>query len=323
MKQKMGFAIVLFLVGAALLLPGYAALGLGRNLPPVGRLIDVEGERVHVLELGPERAEGPPVVLIHGASVNLRDMKLALGDALAVNRRVIILDRPGRGHSTRPRDGWRLDRQAALIRGALAELGVERPVIVGQSLGGAVALAYALNYQEEMSGLVLLAPVSHEWPGGVAWYNKISGWPVAGPLLRWLVIPLYGPFAAKAGVSGSFAPDEAPENYYEESGLELLFRPHDFKSNAEDLAKLKPQLIEMSRRYSEIRIPTAILAGTNDRTVSPARHSERLAGDIPGARLDLLPDTGHALHHAERELIVEAILRVAAAGAPDDRQGGE
>ncbi|MEZ5892283.1 MAG: alpha/beta fold hydrolase [Parvularculaceae bacterium] len=52
--------------------------------------------------------------------------------------------------------------------------------MVGQSLGGAVALAYALDYQDEMSGLVLLAPVSHEWPGDVAWYNKASGCRVAG-----------------------------------------------------------------------------------------------------------------------------------------------
>lgn len=310
--KKMSFAIFLLIAGLAVVLPGCVAMQIERKAPQLGRIIEVDGARIHIVELGAENGIGkPPLVLIHGASVNLRDMQLALGDALSETHRVILVDRPGRGYSTRPDDGWRLETQAMLIHDAVAELGVEDPVIVGQSLGGAVALAYALKYQDEMAGLVLLAPVSHEWPGGVAWYNKVSDWPAAGFLLRRLVIPVYGPLAAKGGVEKSFAPDDAPENYYEQSGLALLFRPRDFKSNAADLARLKPQIVEMSRRYGDIHVPTAILTGTSDTTVSPKLHSMQLAGEIDGASLELLPDTGHALHHAETERVVAAILRIA------------
>lgn len=311
--KKMSFAIVLLIAGLAVVLPGCVAFEAERRAPPIGRFVETDGERIHVVDLAPENgAVGPPLVLIHGASVNLRDMRMALGEALSKSHRVILIDRPGRGYSTRPDQGWRLESQATLIHDAVAGLGTEKPVIVGQSLGGAVALAYALKYQDEMTGLVLLAPVSHEWPGGVAWYNTVSGWPVVGVLLRRLVIPVYGPLAAKGGVKGSFAPDEPPANYYEESGLGLLFRPSDFKANAADLAHLKPQIVEMSKHYGEIRIPTAILAGTSDTTVSPKLHSMQLAEDIEGASLELLPDTGHALHHAETARVVEAILRIAA-----------
>lgn len=297
-------------LAALFALGGCASWRAEKVSPPIGRFVDVDGARIHLVDIGPEDASEPPIVLIHGASVNLRDMKIALGDELAKSRRVIIVDRPGRGYSTRPEDGWRLERQAQLIHAAVKAQGAEKPVIVGQSLGGAVALSYALNYQDEMSGLVLLASVSHEWPGGVAWYNKASGWPVVGALLRRIVIPVYAPIAAKKGVIDSFKPDEAPPGYYEASGLTLLFRAKDFRNNAADLRKLKPQIVAMSGDYGTIRIPTAILTGADDKTVSPKIHSAALARQIPHAYYAVIPDTGHALHHSETARIIAAIDQV-------------
>lgn len=302
--------VVVAAIGVQLLLGGCASLNAERNAPPIGSFIDIAGERLHYLDLGPRQSEKPPVVLIHGASVNLRDMHIALGDQLSATRRVIIVDRPGRGYSTRPEDGWRLESQADLIRGLASKLDATNAVVVGQSYGGAVALAYALKYQNEMAGLVLLAPVSHEWPGGVAWYNKVSGWPIAGDLLRLIVIPAYAPIAAKSGVVKSFEPDPAPADYYEKSGLTLLFRPRDFKNNAADLRHLKAEIVSMKGRYPEISIPTAIVVGADDRTVSPKIHSAALASEIAGADYVVLPDTGHALHHSETRKVVQAIDNV-------------
>lgn len=298
------FAILfaaLFVVGE------FSSRDAERNAPAIGQFVEVNGARVHLVDIGPRDSEGPPIVLIHGASVNLRDMKMSLGEPLSETHRVIIVDRPGRGYSTRPDDGWMLSKQAQLIHNALTAIGVEKPVVVGQSLGGAVALSYALNYQDQMSGLVLLATVAHKWPGGVAWYNKVSGWPVAGTLLRRIVIPIYAPFAAKQGVIESFRPDQAPEGYYDRSGLTLLFRARDFRSNAADLRHLKPQIIEMENRYSEIRLPTAIVTGGSDPTVSPKLHSAALAEEIPGAYYEVIPNTGHALQHSQTARVIAAI----------------
>lgn len=303
----MSALISIAVIIALLIVGGCASSRIEKNAPPIGRLIEVDGESIHLVDLGPVDSNEPPIVLIHGASVNLRDMKLALGDELAKSRRVIIVDRPGRGYSTRPKDGWRMDRQASLIRSAVRAVDADRPIIVGQSLGGAVALNYALQFQDEISGLVLLAPVSHKWPGGVAWYNKVSGWPLAGILMRRILIPIYAPLAAKSGVRKSFAPDEAPDGYFEKSGLSLLFRPNDFRNNAADLRHLKAQIVAMEDQYDRIRVPTAILAGVYDTTVSPTLHSSALAREIPDAFFELLPDTGHALHHAETAKILDAI----------------
>lgn len=316
----MGFFLTAAVLLGLFLIGGCASWRAEKNAPPIGYFVDVDGERLHVLDVGPKNSALPPVVLIHGASVNLRDMKIALGENLAKSRRVIMIDRPGRGYSTRPSDGWRLDRQAQLIRGAVRALGAERPIVLGQSFGGAVALSYALQYQDEMAGLVLLAPVSHNWPGGVSWYNKVSGWPVAGVLLRRLVIPVYAPLAAKSGVEKSFLPDAAPEGYYEAVGVPLLFRAKDFKNNASDLRHLKPQIVAMMGRYGEIRIPAAVMTGANDPTVSPTIHSAALAREIPGVDYEVLPDTGHALHHSQTAKILAAIERVTAAAVGNTGQ---
>lgn len=292
-------------------LGGCAVWSAERDAPPLGRSVAVDGVRIQTLELGAEHAdEGPPVVLIHGASVNLRDMKIALGDRLARSRRVIIVDRPGRGYSTRPRDGYLLERQATLIRDTVRALGIERPVVVGQSFGGAVALAYGLRYQNEIAGLVLLAPVSHPFEGGIAWYNHVSQWPVLGTLFRRGVLPAYAPLVARSSVERSFAPDQAPDNYYRNAGVSLLFRARDFKANAEDLTRLNRQLVKQSPAYATLQVPTIIMAGEEDRTVGPKIHAQRLAQDISGATLIMLPDTGHALHHAEADRITAAILSV-------------
>ncbi|MGF1543736.1 MAG: alpha/beta fold hydrolase [Parvularculaceae bacterium] len=288
-----------------------------RAAPPIGELVQVDGERLHLVDEGPRNADAPPVVLIHGSSANLRDMRIALGERLAENRRVIAMDRPGRGYSTRPADGYRLDVQASLIHGALEARGVRDPIIVGQSLGGAVALAYALKYQSEMSGLVLLAPVSHEWPGGVDWYNHVSGWPLVGSFFNRVVIPFYGPLKARRVVRHTFGDGDHPDDYYRRSGTALLFRPGDFANNASDLRHLKEQIAEMQSAYGDLRLPTAILAGADDTTVSPEIHAANLARQIEDAAVDFLPSAGHALHHTQTARVLAAIESVTARSSPN------
>src|SRR4051794_29695666 len=76
-------------------------LVLRRSYPPPGRMIDVAGARLHVVELGPSDAAGPVIVMVHGASSNLGAMRHPLGERLAQSHRVILIDRPGHGWSTR------------------------------------------------------------------------------------------------------------------------------------------------------------------------------------------------------------------------------
>jgi pimeloyl-ACP methyl ester carboxylesterase len=114
----------------------------------------------------------------------MEDMRLALGETLAASHRVILIDRPGHGWSSRPADASYAspERQAELVANALEQLGVRRAIMVGHSWGGAFATAYALAFPDRTAGLVLLSAVTHPWPGDPGWYNNLALLPVIGPL---------------------------------------------------------------------------------------------------------------------------------------------
>ena len=122
--------------------------------PPAGKFIYIDGVRLHYVV----RGEGSPVLLLHGNTVTHADFQASgLIDRLARHHRVIAFDRPGFGHSSRPRDRlWTPSAQAALLRRALAGLGIHRPQVVGHSMGTMVALAMAMDYPADVSALVLV-----------------------------------------------------------------------------------------------------------------------------------------------------------------------
>jgi pimeloyl-ACP methyl ester carboxylesterase len=300
----------------ALLLAAVSAIGafaITRSHPPAGRFVETEGGRLHVLELGPA-SDAPPVVLLHGASANLQDMRLTLGERLAARHRVILIDRPGHGWSGRPDgdDAASSTRQAALIAQALDRLGVPRAIIVGHSFAGAVVTALALDHPARVAGLALLAPVTHPWPGGIAWFNRLASTPVVGPLFaRTIVLPAAFPLLDRLAQAVS-APQAMPDDYVRRSALALLLRPSTFIANASDVARLKDSVIRQSPRYAEITAPTVIIVGDRDTIVSPEIHSRALAKTLAHARLIVLPGVGHALQHVAADIVVAEIDRLVA-----------
>ncbi|WP_254796913.1 alpha/beta fold hydrolase [Sulfitobacter albidus] len=166
-----------------------------REYPPQGRIIDVDGVPVHVLTQG----DGPDLVLIHGASGNVRDWTFDFVDRLSQSYRVVMIDRPGLGWTGRlpgKQGAWNARaespaEQAQLLQRATDIIGVENPIVVGHSFGGAVAMAWALARPDETAGVVMLAAVSNPWPGDLGWNYTVvgSGWG-AGSWCRWPP-PLY------------------------------------------------------------------------------------------------------------------------------------
>jgi pimeloyl-ACP methyl ester carboxylesterase len=278
--------------------------------PAVGRFVEAGGGRLHVMELVPSHSEEQlPIVLVHGASGNLQDLRLALGDRLAVNRRVILVDRPGHGWSDRP--GGAADaspgRQAALIMEALDRMGVGRFVLLGHSLGGAVASALALAHPARLAGLILLAPVTHPWEGGLNWYNVVLSTPVIGPLFAYTVAFPLSLLLLDGGVASVFAPQPAPADYVRRAAIRLLLRPSQFVANAQDIAALKAFVAAQVPRYGEIGVPTIIVTGTADMTVSPYLHARAFAAAVPSARLVMLAGIGHMPHHVDTNKVIAAV----------------
>ncbi len=295
------------------------AIGVGvieRAHPATGRFVEVTGGRLHLVELGPHDGAvsgRPAVILIHGASGNLEDMRLALGERLSDQYRVVLIDRPGHGWSERAVGPEETSpaRQAALIHEALDRLGIKRVILVAHSLAGAVATAYALADPKSVAGLVLLAPVTHPWSTGIAWYYNLATTPFLGPLFaRTLALPL-GAILTEAAVQAVFSPQAPPTDYARRSALMLGLRPTEFLANAADVAGLLAFVTAQAQRYRDITAPTFIIAGDRDITVSPSIHSQALAAMLPQAQFVMLEGVGHMPHYAAPDRIVAAIAEMA------------
>jgi len=287
--------------------------------PQLGTKVAVAGAGLNVVDLGPKEASGLPIVLIHGASSNLEAMRRPLGDLLAQHHRVILIDRPGHGWSTRERETDSTpDVQAQMIDEALQKLGVPRVVLVVHSLAGALGAKMALDHPERLAGLVMLAPVTHPWRGGVGWYNRAITTPVIGKLLAHTVTLPLGLVVAKRAAREVFLPQAMPENFVGDTATLLLLRPREFIANAWDLVTLKAAVTAQAPRYGEIAVPVTVVSGDVDTTVSTNIHSRPFVATVRGAKLIVLEGVGHMVQNAAPDLVVseiEAMLGKASANA--------
>ena len=262
--------IAIFVVAALALLAlvtQAGVLALQRLHPAQGRMIEVEGATLHVLDLGPRDAKGPPIVMIHGASSNLEAMRQPLGDKLAATHRVILIDRPGHGWSTRARlQDSTPDIQGRMIDEVLEKLGVGPVILVVHSWAGALGARMALDYPGRVAGLVMLAPVAYPWPGGVGWYNTLVTTPLIGKLLAYTITLPLGLLLTEPGARNVFLPQAMPENYVGSTATRLLLRPREFLANAYDLVTLKQAVIAQAPRYGDIRMPVVVISGDVDKT---------------------------------------------------------
>jgi len=313
------------IVGVEVLCVGAIITFIGARLierahPPRGRFVDLDGLRQHVVELGAgeeTQKAGPPIVLIHGAGCNLEDMRLALGERLAIRRRVIMVDRAGLGWSERKgRRGSSPAYQARMLRDVLDRLSVEHAVIVGHSWGGALALSFALDHPARVAGLVLLAPPLYPFPRSMTWLYALFAMPGLGWLYaRTLALPVGLPFIGMA-MASAFLPQLPPRFYIKRSAALLLLRPHVFLANARDVADLRAFHARESARYSALGAPAVIVTGSRDMVVAPRRHALLFAATAPRAKLVVLPGIGHMLHHVAADQVVAEIDALIASYSP-------
>ncbi|WP_237215682.1 alpha/beta fold hydrolase [Falsiroseomonas oryziterrae] len=304
-------------LGALALQSNAAAKRAERENPPRGHFVEAGGIRLHYLARG--EGEGPPVVLLHGNAVRAEDwVASGVFDALAARHRVVAFDRPGYGFSERPRDRiWGAEAQAEVLAEAFHRLGLDRPVVVGHSWGALVAVALGLDFADSVSGLVLAS--GYHYPtarADVAIFSPPAV-PVLGDVVRYTVGPLVGGLIAPAMVRRMFAPLPVPPRFTAAVPIPMMLRPWQIKASAEDAATMTLRAASVQSRYGELgRMPVAIVAGSEDRIIDIERHSVRLHGAIPGSRLWAVPRVGHMVHYAARELVVEAIERIAERTAP-------
>ncbi len=269
-----------------------------RAASPSDTFRTVDSVPIHFARQG----SGRPVVLIHGASGNLNDMTFRLAPMLAGRHDVVAFDRPGHGLSgLPPGGGLSINAQAALLRGAVAQLGIVRPIVVGHSYGGSVALAWAVDAPESMSALVLLAAPSHLWEGDLGATNELLASPVTGPPIAWAAPHLVTRSFAEKALAGVFEPQSPPEGYLDHLDLSLVLQPASLRENARQLVALKDDLRPMIPSYPDL----ADAGGTGPRRSRPdggSRDPFRPAGQTgpPGPPDPPLRDRAHAAPGGDR-----------------------
>jgi len=279
-----------------------------KALPPRGQFLEVLGARIHYLDKG----AGPPILIVHGLGGQLGNFTYALLERLTGEFRVILIDRPGSGYSHRaPGATGRLTEQSGIVAEFIRKLGLERPLLVGHSLGGAIALGVALDHPEAVKALALVAPLT-DVPNQVpAPFRALD---IKSDFLRWLVAwtvatPI-GIRRGKAILDAIFSPDPAPADFPIRGGGILGLRPRSFHNTSSDMRAVNLDLGKMVARYSSLRVPVRILYGTGDEVLSHQVHGEAMKAKSSMVSVELVAG-GHMLPITAPDLTAE-FIKVAA-----------
>lgn len=296
----------------ALLILGATLLGLGaasehivreaeRDFPATGHFVTAGGIRQHVIE----RGDGHALVMIHGAYGAAADFEVSLMPQTARRFRSIAIDRPGHGYSEAI-DSYTPDAQARMLHAALETLGVRRPVLLGFSYGGAVALSYALQYPDAVAALVLVSPATHPWRRSEPLPFGIADAPLVGPLLKHTIVAPAGAILKDSAVASTFAPGAVPQSFAG-APVALGLRPDDYAATAREIRALDAFLRQQVPQYPGLRMPVAIVVNDADTSVWSTVHGRPLASVLRDVELVATDGGGHPLHFSRPASVLAAI----------------
>jgi pimeloyl-ACP methyl ester carboxylesterase len=250
--------------------------------------------------------------MIHGLMGQLRNFSHSFSSRFS-DHRVILVDRPGWGHSTieGPRPG--ITEQAGMIAALIEQLGLQKPLVLGHSMGGAVALALGLDRPELVRGLALLAPLSQPVSTVPKPFAGLLAPPSLRPAVAWLIAVPAGTMSGALVAQQVFAPDPVPADFATRGGGALSLRPKSYMAGSFEIRGATAEMEKLTARYGSFEVPVAILFGRDDHVLDPASNGEKTAAEIPGATIDLIKG-GHMLP-VTRAAETEAWLRRVLSGS--------
>jgi pimeloyl-ACP methyl ester carboxylesterase len=297
------------LLAATALINRYFAQKAQRDNPPQGRFIDVDAVRLHYVE----RGNGRPLILFHGNGSMIQDFESSgLIDLAAENYRVIVFDRPGFGHSSRPRNVvWTPEAQADLFKKALDRLGVQRAIVLGHSWGASVAVALAKRHPSFVEALVLASGYYFPTARSDVVTSSAPAIPGLGDIISYTISPILSRMMWPAMLRKMFGPRSVPEKF---AGfpVELAVRPSQIRASAAESALMIPAAFVASKTYGELEMPTIILAGEGDRLVQTNEQSVRLHCEVKQSRLHRIAGAGHMVQQSATSDLMSAIDEAAA-----------
>jgi pimeloyl-ACP methyl ester carboxylesterase len=280
-----------------------------RDNPPQGRFIEVDGVRLHYVE----RGNGRPLVLLHGSGSMIQDFESSgLIDLAAKNYRVIVFDRPGFGHSLRPRNAvWTPDAQADLLKKAFDRLNVPRAIVLGHSWGTSVAVALAIRHPSFVEALVLASGYYFPTARADIAASSIAAIPGLADVISYTVSPVLGRLMWPTLLRKLFGPRSVPGKF---AGFprEMALRPSQMRASAAEAALMIPAAFASSKTYGELGMPMIILAGEDDRMININEQSVRLHDEVKQSKLHRIAGAGHMIQQSATPVLMAAIDEAAA-----------
>jgi pimeloyl-ACP methyl ester carboxylesterase len=258
-----------------------------RWAPPPSAFLDAAGMRVHTRDEGP-KDDKSPIVLLHGTGSSLHAWE-SWAQALKGSRRVIRFDLPGFGLTGPSPDGiYSIDRDIGVLIAVLGKLGIERCVLGGNSLGGAIAWRAALFHRSRVEKLILVdaggypsRPVSQPIGFQLARLPGIS-WLLQNTLPRFLVVQ---------GFRNAWGDPAKVTQEMVDRSVELMQREGNRHAFLARFRQAQPGAY--AARIKELKLPTLIIWGGKDRLIPPI-NAKRFHEDIAGSTLVIFDDMGHA-----------------------------
>jgi pimeloyl-ACP methyl ester carboxylesterase len=268
------------------------------------RHVEIHGHRMAYREAG----RGSPLLLVHGLAGSSRTWREVL-PALAQRHRVVAPDLFGHGASAGTPTDYSLGAHATALRDLVVALDVERATVVGQSLGGGVAMQLAYQHPETVERLVLVSS------GGlgreVSWLLRcfaVPGVELFMPVLFHRFVRDRGNAVARfLGDRGVRAPN-VEEMWRAFASLSDGPRRAAFVRTLRSVIDLGGQSVSArDRLYLAARVPTLVMWGDRD-PILPLTHGLEAHDAIPGSRLEVFPGVGHFPHVERPERFVEVLV---------------
>ena len=291
---------------------GYRSVVIGGGHMAEVNYLELHGERIAYRDSG----QGPAMLLIHGMAGSSRTWRAVL-PKLSTHYRVVAPDLVGHGLSAKPRGDYSLGAFAVWLRDLLDELGINRVTLVGQSLGGGVAMQFVHQHPQYVERLVLISS------GGlgpeVGWTLRVMSAPGAE-----LMLPVIAPqFAVALGErvrsrlsAWGIHNARAAETW---AAYTSLADPRGREAFLRTLRAVVDHRGQAVSAYSRLGfasgLPALLVWGQDDRII-PATHGEAAHLALPGSRLTVLPGVGHYPHVEAADEVVDAIEEFVMATAP-------
>jgi pimeloyl-ACP methyl ester carboxylesterase len=279
------------------------------------QILHLPGGDMQVLDT-PARSEHPgaPIVLIPCYACSLHWYE-RLAPMLAGDHRVIRLDLLGEGGSAKPANGYSMESEAQLVAAALNKLGVQGAVVVGHSLGGAVATSLAQQASQLVDRLVIIDEAPDNSFGSLPFLARLGYVPVLGEALRRVVLDSI----VKDNYGSAFAPGYDMSSGFDDPNQvvddfrDMTYTSYDDLAGAEDdFASAEP----LDARIRSAAVPLEVIFGTEDQIWDNPQEAADAYRSVPGSEIELVKGAGHSPNVEKPGETARLIEKFAAGAGP-------